>query len=62
MKVLLHTKEIETEDFKNVGKLLKHLELLPGAVIVLKNGEIVETTEKIRPDDRMEIIKVMSGG
>lgn len=64
MKVLFHTKEIEVQDVKNVEQLLKKLELIPNTVIVLKDGQIVENSKHVPLSDnnRVEIIKVISGG
>ncbi len=62
MKVFFHTKEVETPDFKKVEELLTHLGLLKSTAIVLKNGQVVEPREHLKPTDKIEVIKVMSGG
>lgn len=62
MKVFFHTHEVETPDFKTAEELLTHLGLMSSTAIVMKNGQVVEPKERLKPEDRMEVIKVMSGG
>jgi len=64
MKVLFHTKEIEVPDVKCTKDLVAALKLVPTTVLVLKNGNIVEVSdrERIKPEDKIEIVKVISGG
>ena len=64
MKVFLHTKEIEIPDVKSTKDLIEALKLIPNTVLVLKNGQIVEVTdrERIKPADKLEVVKVISGG
>lgn len=64
MKVFLHTREIEIQDVKSTKELIDVLKLVPNTVLVLKNGQIVEVAdrERIKPVDKLEVIKVISGG
>ena len=64
MKVLFHTREIEIEDVKCTKDLINVLKLIPSTVLVLKNGSIVEVSdrERIKPEDKLEVVKVISGG
>lgn len=64
MKVLYHTKEIEVEGIKSTKELVAFLKLVPTTVLVLKNGSIVEVSdrERIKPEDKIEVVKVISGG
>jgi thiamine biosynthesis protein ThiS len=62
MTIWLHDREVEVEEKKFVKDLLEDLKLIPATVLVLKNKQIVEPKERIRAEDSIEIIKVMSGG
>jgi len=64
MKVFLHTKEIEIEDVKSTKELIDVLKLVTNTVLVLKNGQIVEVAdrERIKSSDKLEVVKVISGG
>jgi len=45
-----------------VKDLLKQMNINPETVLVGKNGEIVLETENLKPGDRIEFIRVISGG
>mgnify|MGYP001302902877 CR=1 FL=1 len=64
MKVFLHTREIEIQDVKSTKELIDVLKLVPNTVLVLKNGNIVEVAdrERIKSEDKLEVVKVISGG
>ena len=56
-------REIETQDAKKVKQLIKNLNIIPSTVLVLKNGEIVDESDRINPlEDKIEIVRVISGG
>lgn len=64
MKIKFSDKVYEiNENFpENVYELLKRLELSTEEVIVIKDKKVLIETEKLNPDDEIEIIKVISGG
>ncbi|HTN43030.1 MAG TPA: MoaD/ThiS family protein [Nitrospiria bacterium] len=64
MRILLQHPKRETEikGPKTVGQLLKRLDLLPEAVLVLRGDELVTEDEALREDDMIEIRPVISGG
>lgn len=45
-----------------VSKLLKHMQLLPEAHIVIRSGELLTEQELIRDGDELRIVPVISGG
>lgn len=55
-------KKVSIERGFTVGKLLEKLGINPEIVIAIKNREIVPDTEAIKPGDRIEVVKVVSGG
>ncbi|MFH0889623.1 MAG: sulfur carrier protein ThiS [Candidatus Aenigmatarchaeota archaeon] len=55
------TKKVETKS-RTIESLLKELGINSETVIVSVNGEIVPESQKIRKNDRIEILKVVSGG
>ena len=64
MRVLLQHPKRETEikGARTVGQLLKRLDLLPEAVLVLRGDELVTEDEALKEDDIVEIRPVISGG
>lgn len=64
MKIKFSDKVYEiNENFpENVYELLKRLELSTEEVIVIKDKKVLIETDKLNPDDEIEIIKVISGG
>jgi len=64
MRVLLqHPKrETEIQGPRTVGQLLKRLNLLPEAVLVIRGDELVTEDEALKEDDTIEIRPVISGG
>lgn len=54
--------KIELEDNSNVSDLLKNLNLNPVTVIVSKNNDLVTENEKLKNNDKIKIIPVISGG
>jgi len=61
--VLQHPRrEAEIKGPKTVGQLLKKLDLLPEAVLVIRGDELVTEDEALREDDTIEIRPVISGG
>ncbi len=64
MKVLLNhpVREVEMKGPRRVRELLKELDLLPEAVLVVRGDELVTEDDMLRDDDHIEIRPVMSGG
>ncbi|HSG05966.1 MAG TPA: MoaD/ThiS family protein [Nitrospiria bacterium] len=55
-------RETEVSGAKTVRQLLRKLDLIPEAVLVIRNNELVTEDEKLREDDLIEIRSVISGG
>ena len=64
MKVLLRNpkRELDVRAPKNVGQLLRELEVVPESVLVIRNDTLVTHDERLHDDDVVEIRPVMSGG
>jgi sulfur carrier protein len=64
MKVLLRNpkRELEVAAPKNVGQLLRDLEVVPESVLVIRNDTLATHDERLSEDDVVEIRPVMSGG
>ncbi len=64
MRVVLRNpkREIEVSAPRNVGRLLRQLEIVPESVIVIRNDTLVTHDEQLHDDDTVEIRPVMSGG
>lgn len=64
MRVLLRHPRRETEinGPRTVGQLLKRLDLLPEAVLVIRADELITEDEALKEDDTIEIRPVISGG
>jgi len=54
--------EITLEGPKTVYQLLKELNLVEGAVLVMKDGELLTRDVRLERDDFVELIPVISGG
>ena len=64
MRVLLQHPKRETEitGVKTVGQLLKRLDVLPEAVLVIRDDQLVTEDEALKDSDTVEIRPVISGG
>jgi len=64
MRVVLQHPKRETEIHgpRTVGQLLKRLNLLPEAVLVLRGDELITEDEALKESDTLEIRPVISGG
>ncbi len=64
MKVVLRNpkREVDMRAPKNVGQLLRELDLVPESVLVIRNDTLVTHDERLVDDDVVEIRPVMSGG
>ena len=55
-------REVDMKGPRRVRELLKELDLLPEAVLVVRGDELVTEDDMLRDDDYIEIRPVMSGG
>jgi sulfur carrier protein len=55
-------REIEVAAPRNVGRLLRDLEIVPESVLVIRNDTLATHDEHLRDDDVVEIRPVTSGG
>ena len=64
MKVLLRhpTREVEVSDCRRVSDLLDRLGLVSEAVLVIRDGELLMTSERLAGTDEVELRPVISGG
>ena len=62
MRVTVDGKEIEVSESSTVLDSLKQLKLNPEIFLVKRDNEIIHENERLRENDRLELIKVISGG
>ncbi len=64
MKVILrHPKrEVIVEGPNNVRELLKHMEIVPESVLVIRGNGLLTRSDAVAPDDTIELRPVISGG
>ncbi len=64
MKVVLRNpkRELELPAPRNVGRLLADLDIVPEAVLVIRNDTLATHDERLLDDDVVEIRPVISGG
>lgn len=64
MKVILRhpTREVEVDGLSTVSSVLKRLDILPDTVLVIRNGELLMSSEHLEQDDVIELRPVISGG
>jgi sulfur carrier protein ThiS len=55
-------KQLELDGRRRVADVLRHLNLLPGTVMVIRGDELVMDEEFIEADEAIEIRNVISGG
>jgi sulfur carrier protein ThiS len=53
---------VEVADVRRVGDLLVRLEVLPGAVLVIREGMLLTIQDELRDGDRVEVRFAISGG
>lgn len=61
MRILLDGKEVEIQGTK-VEDMFEELGMNPEVFLVKRNNEIVHEYETLKEGDRIELIKVISGG
>lgn len=64
MKVTMRhpRREVELEGPVTVGGLLAHLRVLPESVLVIRGDELLVRSDRLDPDDKIELRPVISGG
>jgi sulfur carrier protein len=64
VKVVLRNpkREIDLDAPPTVDALLRHLDVVAEAVLVIRNDELVTRDARLRDDDVVEIRPVVSGG
>jgi sulfur carrier protein len=64
MRVVLRNpkRELDVPAPRNVGLLLRNLEIIPESVLVIRNNTLATHDERLADDDVVEIRPVMSGG
>ncbi len=55
-------KLFDMDDGLDVCSVLRLAQINPETVIVNKNGEIIPDTEKLEDNDKIEAIRIVSGG
>lgn len=53
---------VEVADVRRVADLLAHLEVLPGAVLVIRDGALLTSQDELRDGDKVEVRFAISGG
>jgi sulfur carrier protein ThiS len=53
---------VEVADVRRVADLLAHLEVLPGAVLVIREGALLTSQDELRDGDQVEVRFAISGG
>lgn len=62
VKVTVDGEEVKVEDGSTVLDSLKQLKLNPEIFLVKRDNEIIHENEQLRENDKLELIKVISGG
>jgi sulfur carrier protein ThiS len=60
--LLPQRKEIDLPGRRRVADVLRHLGMLPGTVMVIRDDELVTEQDFLEPEDAVEIRSVISGG
>lgn len=62
MELIVDARSEEREFNGTISKLLQELDVMREEVVVKLNGDIAPDTAMIKPQDRVEVIKVVFGG
>jgi sulfur carrier protein ThiS len=62
MELFLDNKSTEMEFNGTVSTLLRELKVMREEVVIKINGRLAPETAMIKPDDKVEVIKVVFGG
>ena len=55
-------REVEVSGPETVAALLEHMEIVPEAVLVIREATLLTSDERLGPADDLEIRPVLSGG
>jgi sulfur carrier protein ThiS len=55
-------RRVEVADVRRVADLLTRLEVLPGAVLVIRDGALLTSQDELRDGDEVEVRFAISGG
>jgi sulfur carrier protein ThiS len=53
---------VEVADVERVDELLAKLEVLPGTVLVIRDGALLTSQDRLRDGDQVEVRFAISGG
>ena len=53
---------VEVADVRRVSDLLARLEVLPGAVLVIRDGTLLTSKDELHDGDKVEVRFAISGG
>ncbi len=62
MHVVYRNKEWRLEASLVVSQLLKHLDVLPETVLVVRNGKLVTEDQRLEVGDEVKVVAAISGG
>jgi sulfur carrier protein len=64
MKVKLRNPDrvVDVEGPQTVVDLLRHLDIVPEAVLVIRDATLLTRDQALRPEDELEVRPVLSGG
>ncbi|MEM7819453.1 MAG: MoaD/ThiS family protein [Candidatus Aenigmatarchaeota archaeon] len=62
MYIFVNRKKIKIKENSTVLDVLKKLELNPEIYLVKRKRELITEDEKLKNNDKIELIKVISGG
>ena len=55
-------RRVEVADVRRVSDLLARLEVLPGAVLVIRDGALLTSQDELHDGDQVEVRFAISGG
>ena len=61
MRVFLENKEIDLEG-TSVADVLSSVGINPETVLVVRNNEVLIESDELKEGDKLELVKVISGG
>ncbi len=64
MKIYIESqnKNLELKFKGKVSELVKKLKIIPESCLIIRNNELVTDDEKLKDDDDIKILSVVSGG
>ena len=62
IKIEKEEREVEVGRGKKIAEIMKDLGLILDEYVAILNGEVVTELEEVKPGDRLEFIRVWSGG